>query len=153
MNWIKDKFSGGGEEEPMAVDPMAGQEGFLGGQPGDHIHQGGEFLPVDTEASQKAIQEDIIQNVEDHLKAVADIAALEHHPGFIAIIEKLDEMIEDERNAQEYALEASLTHEEAVFDPAQASMNVYSVLKLKKFKLWLLGHSQELKEMHDSAIQ
>lgn len=133
-------------EEVPAVDPMAGSEPFLGFS-GGQIARGGEFLETETgfQGDPGELERQIIESTTEHFHSLADIASLEHHPGFKAIREKVEQMINDEREAQENAMDVIMADPEKKIDPSKQAQNLYAINRLKKLRDWLGSQITEYK--------
>lgn len=107
------------------------------------IQQGGEFLkPAATETmySDQETTEQIIEETRQHFQECAAIAALEHNPGFKAIMEKIDEM-----RTLFHVDNENMVNEKGILDPARMQANIYASAKFQDLKNWINGQVSDYK--------
>ena len=122
------------EEEVKAEDDKFFAEATMPGSM-SRIQQGGEFLDPDapeTMYSDQATTEQIIEETRKRFSECAAIAALEHNPGFKAIMERIDEM-----RTLFHADNESMVNEKGVLDPARMQANIYASAKFQDLKNWI----------------
>ncbi len=122
------------EEEAKAEDDKFFAEAT---QPGSmqRIQQGGEFLDPaapETMYSDQATTDQIIEETRKHFQECAAIAALEHNPGFKAIMERIDEM-----RTLFHVDNELMVNEKGVLDPARMQANIYASAKFQDLKNWI----------------
>lgn len=99
------------------------------------IQQGGEFLdpaPPDTMYSDQETTDNIIEQSRSHFSKCAAIAALEHNPGFTAIMNRIEEM-----RSLFHADNEGMVNEKGLLDAARMQANIYASAKLKDLKDWI----------------
>ena len=117
------------------------------------IQQGGEFLDAaapETMYSDQATTDKIVEETRKHFQDCAAIAALEHNPGFKAIMERIDEM----RNLFHVDNE-NMVNEKGVLDPARMQANIYASAKFQDLKNWINSqvgdYKTRIKENQDAG--
>jgi len=99
------------------------------------IQQGGEFLKAEAPETMYSDQETtdkIIEETRQHFSECAAIAALEHNPGFKAIMTKIDEM-----RTLFHTDNESMVNERGIMDAAKMQANIYASAKFKDLKDWI----------------
>ena len=144
-------------KEPTQEELKAEEDKFFveATQPGSmsRIQQGGEFLDPaapETMYSDQATTDQIVEETRRHFQECAAIAALEHNPGFKAIMDRIDEM----RNLFHVDNEL-MVNEKGVLDPARMQANIYASAKFQDLKNWINSqvgdYKTRIKENQDAG--